>query len=35
MLIIEVIKKLLINLSHEFGVLVNGIASFAHKTVRE
>lgn len=28
-------KKLLINLSHEFGVLVNGIASFAHKTVRE
>lgn len=28
-------KKLLINLSHEFGVLVNGIASFSHKTVRE
>lgn len=28
-------KKLLINLSHEFGVLINGIASFAHKSVRE
>lgn len=28
-------KKLLINLSHEFGVLINGIATFAHKTVRE
>lgn len=28
-------KKLLVNLSHEFGVLVNGIASFAHKNVRE
>ncbi len=27
--------KLLKNLSHEFGVLVNTIASFAHKTVRE
>lgn len=28
-------KKLLVNLSHEFGVLVNGIASFSHKNVRE
>ena len=28
-------KKLLTNLSHEFGVLVNGIASFSYKTVRE
>jgi CRP-like cAMP-binding protein len=28
-------KKLLINLSHEFGVLVNSIATFAHKSVRE
>lgn len=28
-------KKLLINLSHEFGVLVNGMASFSQKTVRE
>lgn len=27
--------KLLKNLSHEFGVLVNTIATFAHKTVRE
>ena len=27
--------RLLKNLSHEFGVLVNTIASFAHKTVRE
>lgn len=27
--------KLLKNLSHEFGVLVNSIASFAHKSVRE
>lgn len=31
----ELSRKLLINLSHEFGVLMNGIASFAHKTVRE
>lgn len=28
-------KNLLINLSHEFGVLINGIASFSYKTVRE
>ena len=28
-------KKLLINLSHEFNVLMNGIASFTNKTVRE
>lgn len=28
-------RKLLINLSHEFGVLVNSIAAFAHKSVRE
>ncbi|ASS49594.1 MAG: Crp/Fnr family transcriptional regulator [Candidatus Fluviicola riflensis] len=28
-------KKLLTNLSHEFGVLVNGIAAFSYKTVRE
>ena len=28
-------NKLLRNLSHEFGVLVNGIATFAHRTVRE
>lgn len=28
-------KKILVNLSHEFGVLINGIASFSHKTVRE
>ncbi len=28
-------KKLLINLSHEFGVLINGIATFVHKSVRE
>ena len=28
-------KKLLINLSHEFGVLINSIATFAHKSVRE
>ena len=27
--------KLLKNLSHEFGVLVNGISTFAHRTVRE
>lgn len=31
----ELSKKLLINLSHEFGVLVNSIATFAHKSVRE
>jgi CRP-like cAMP-binding protein len=28
-------NKLLKNLSHEFGVLVNGIATFAHRSVRE
>lgn len=28
-------QKLLINLSHDFGVLVNSIAAFAHKSVRE
>ena len=28
-------KKLLVNLSHEFGVLINGMASFARKSVRE
>jgi CRP-like cAMP-binding protein len=31
----ELPKKLLINLSHEFGVLINSIAAFAHKSVRE
>ena len=28
-------NRLLKNLSHEFGVLINSIASFAHKSVRE
>nr|WP_294861997.1 Crp/Fnr family transcriptional regulator [uncultured Fluviicola sp.] len=28
-------KKMLVNLSHEFNVLINGITSFTHKTVRE
>lgn len=28
-------NKLLKNLSHEYGVLVNGIATFAHRSVRE
>lgn len=28
-------KKMLVNLSHEFNVLINGITSFTQKTVRE
>ncbi len=31
----ELSRKLLVNLSHEFGVLINSIAAFAHKSVRE